>query len=368
MTLNNLKPKDSQQKLMKAFKDGSEEAFATAMVQFADSIQESVIEEARQSASDSAILAARGKMVLTASETKYYQDVIDNEGFDGVEELVPATVFERVFDDLQHSHGLLEKIAFVNTTGVSEFITSRGVNTAWWGKLTAAIKEILDNGFDIVNVKQMKLSGYIPVSKAMLDLGPQWLDKYVRTVLVEAMKIGLETAIVDGDGKDQPIGMTRDVTNVTDGAHPLKTAIDLADYTPKALGELMSKFGKLTLEGVEKPIYRDITPEEVVFLVNPVTYWAQVYPAITIQLQTDGSYRTGLALPFAMITSVAVPEGQAVIGVGRDYFMGIGSELKIATSDEVKFIDDQRVYLAKQYGNGAPKNNDSFLLVNLPKA
>ena len=30
----------------------------------------------------------------------------------------------------------------------------------------------------------------------MLDLGPYWLDKYVRTVLVEASSLGLEEAVV----------------------------------------------------------------------------------------------------------------------------------------------------------------------------
>ncbi len=67
-------------------------------------------------------------------------------------------------------------------TGVTEWIVSRGVNPAWWGKLCEAVKKVLDNGFDVINMKQFKLSGYIPVCKAMLDLGPVWLDRYVRTV------------------------------------------------------------------------------------------------------------------------------------------------------------------------------------------
>lgn len=46
----------------------------------------------------------------------------------------------------------------------------------------AKLLKVLDNGFDVINMKQFKLSGYIPVCKAMLDLGPVWLDRYVRTV------------------------------------------------------------------------------------------------------------------------------------------------------------------------------------------
>lgn len=99
---------------------------------------------------------------------------------------------------------------------------SRGVNPAWWGKLCEAVKKVLDNGFDVINMKQFKLSGYIPVCKAMLDLGPVWLDRYVRTVLVESLRIALEQAIVDGTGKDMPVGMMRDISKQTSGEYAEK--------------------------------------------------------------------------------------------------------------------------------------------------
>ncbi len=45
--------------------------------------------------------------------------------------------------------------------------------------------------------------------------------------------------------------------------------------------------------------------------------------------------------------------------------MGIGSNKKIEYSDEVKFMDDERVYIAKQYANGMPKDNDSFQVFDI---
>lgn len=365
--LKNFKMNNEQKELLNAFKSGEDDAVATAMVHFADSIQQKVLAEARQDMADASILSSRGQAQLTSEERKYYDAVIKGGGFDGTEELVPATIFERVFEDLTQDHGLLAKIQMVNVTGISEFIVSRGVNPAWWGKLTAAVKEVLDNGFNVVNLNQFKLSGYIPVAKSMLDLGPVWLDRYVRTVLVEALRIALEQAVVDGDGNEQPIGMLRDIKNVSEGKHSEKTAVPLKDFTPASLGNLMSTFSKVTYDGVDGTFYRNVKPEDVIFVCNPADYWGVVYPAITTQIM-DGSYRTGLPLPFSIETSVAVPEGKAVCGVARDYFMGIGSTLQIGTSDEAKFIEDQRVYLAKQYANGAPKSNDSFVVLTLPKA
>ena len=62
----------------------------------------------------------------------------------------------------------------------------------------------------------------------MLDLGPIWLDRYVREILAESMAIALEEAIVNGTGKDQPIGMMKDLkAAVTNGVYSDKTATHL---------------------------------------------------------------------------------------------------------------------------------------------
>ncbi len=59
--------------------------------------------------------------------------------------------------------------------------------------------------------------------------------------------------------------------------------------------------------------------------------------------------------------STAVARRKSSIGVASDYFMGVGSTLKIEASDEYHFVEDERIYLAKQYANGQPKRNDSSL-------
>ena len=70
----------------------------------------------------------------------------------------------------------------------------------------------------------LKLSAYMPISKDLVELGPTWMDAYVRATLSEAVALGLEVGIVDGDGKEKPIGMTSDVSdtaNVQGGVYPV---------------------------------------------------------------------------------------------------------------------------------------------------
>lgn len=72
-----------------------------------------------------------------------------------------------------------------------------------------------------------------------------------------------------------------------------------------------------------------------------------------------------MPIPSKIIQSVAVPKGKLVAGMAKDYFMVIGSSQNIEFSDEYKFLEDERTYLVKQYGNGYPKDNDSFLVFDI---
>ena len=67
----------------------------------------------------------------------------------------------------------------------------------------------------------------------MLDLGPEWLDNYIRTILYEALANGLEDGIVNGTGKDEPIGMTKQVgdnVTVTAGVYPDKAVVKITKF------------------------------------------------------------------------------------------------------------------------------------------
>ncbi|HBG1007130.1 phage major capsid protein [Clostridioides difficile] len=348
--------------LMEAIKSNDEEKITTSFLRMAEDIQSNLLKEARSIANiesaDRAILDKRGMPQLTSEERVYYSQVIEKRGFTDLEITMPRTIFDRVFDDLEQNHPLLSAITFENTTGVTEWVIRKtGTEAAWWGQLTDPIKKELEGGFAKINTVAYKLSSYLPVAKSMLDLGAEWLDRYVRVVLTESISLGLEMGIVAGTGKDQPIGMMKDLKgSVVEGVYPDKTAKPLADFKPNTLGtEIMAP---LTNDGKR-------TVTSVIMLVNPVDYWAKIFGATTM-LTSNGAYVYGvLPIPGNIIQTVAVPKNKLIVGVAKDYFMGIGSAGKIEYSDEYKFLEDVRVYLAKQYATGTPKDNFSFLVFDI---
>lgn len=360
-------------KINQAIKDGNDESFAQAFTEFTEFIQEQVMEEAKGivQAADANILVGRGVRQLTSAENKYYEKVIEamkssnpQQALTELEVVMPKTVIDAVFEDLVENHPLLEAINFQDTSGLIEFIVNtNGRELATWGTLTATIVKELTSGFKKINMTLHKLSAFLPVAKSMLDLGPVWMDRYVRAILGEAILNGLEEGIINGTGKDMPIGMNRQVgegVTVTDGVYPLKATVVITSLDPVSYGDLLATIAK-DAKGKTRVI------NNVLLIVNPVDYFKKVMPATTIR-STDGTYVNNvLPYPTTVIQSTQIPEGKAIIGLGRKYFMGIGTAKsgKIEYDDSYKFLEDERVYLVKLYGHGEPLDNNAFQYLDI---
>ena len=370
-------------KLNQAMKDGDEEIFAQAFTQYTDILQEAVLAEARGliQAADSQILAGRGVRALTSEETKYYQKLIEamkssnpQQALSGFGDVLPETTVNAVFEDITEEHPLLSRIRFENSSALVKWLysTMEGRFLAWWGPLCGEIKKQLAAQFNYLNLEQTKLSAFVPVCKAMLDLGPAWLDRYVRTILVEAIANGLEQGCISGRGIAEgdadpdnriyePIGMDRDLNqyNPTTGYAP-KTPIPVTQLDPETYGGLVSQLAV----GLNN-LYRPVT--QLLLIVNPVDYLNKVMPA-TIYQRPDGTWaRDVLPLPTDIVQSAWVSEGQAILGIGNRYIaaMGTGKEGRIEYSDEYRFLEDERTYLVKLYGTGRPMDNTSFIVLDI---
>lgn len=360
------------EKMNQAIKDDDAKMFSEAFMELCQKIEENVLEQAREmmNEQDVTILAQRGVRQLTSKEREYYEKVIEamkstnpKQALNDVEVVMPETIINSVFDELSTNHPLLSRLSATTVTGLTRMMmNTNGEQRAAWGKLTAAIIEELTSGFKEVDVTQDKLSAFLPVSKAMLDLGPAWLDNYVRQVLYEALANGLEYGIVNGTGKDEPIGMIRQVgdgVSVTGGEYPEKNAIKMTALDMVQMGNVTAIMAKNA-----KGQARTVTG--LILLVNPVDYFRRVLPA-TRMLTPDGVYASVLPVDAEIIQSAAVPEGKAVYGMGSKYFLGVGMARngKIEYSDEYRFLEDERVYLIKLYANGFALDNNAFMVLDI---
>lgn len=363
------------QALSKAMKEDDEEAMAEAFTQFASGVQERIMEEygdLRQS-QDAAVLASRGIRQLTSEEKAFYQAWIDSaksmtpkQALVDINKAMPETIIDEVINDMRESHPLLSEVDFINCQGaVKMIVNADNIDLATWGALNSAITTELAGKIDTLNMTLAKLSAFIPVPKDMFvrGLGPEWLDNYVRIILSEASSGGLETGILKGTGKDQPIGMCKDLDGaVTQGVYADKTKVALTSLDPVEYCAVVAPLAK-------KPDavggYRTVA--EVMLVVNPVDYIKRVLPSSTVRA-ADGTYKNNIfPYPTKVVQSAVLAEGEAIMGIAKKYFMGVaaGDSGKIEYSDEYQFLEDNRVYITKMYGMGRPKDNNAFQYLDI---
>ena len=321
--------------------------------------------------SDSRVLIGRGMRQLTSEEKKWYQEFKDaasstnpKQALADLTVVMPITIMDTVMEDVQSEHPLLGAIDFINTNGATDmFINTSSKQLAGWGTLTAAIVTELSGGFKKVSMTLSKLTAFIPVAKSMVDLGAEWLDRFIRAILAEAIAFGLEDAIINGTGKDMPIGMSRQVQDgvtVTGGVYPLKVAVPITSFNPADYGAILALLAK-DGKGNER-----IVPE-VILIVNPTDYLTKVMPASTPRA-SDGSFvRDVFPFPTKVIQSAQMASGKAVIGIAKRYFIGMGTAKsgKLEYDDSYHFIEDERMYAIKLYGHGLAKDDNAFKLLDV---
>lgn len=374
LELINQRINDARTAMQEATKNSDEAAFAKAQQDMMQALMEKLLAEhddLGQQANDIQVLAQRGVRQLTSQEKTYYQKVMDamrspnpKQALTNLDAVMPTTVIDSVFEDLQQNHPLLSRIDFQNASGLIEMIMNTDTTElAVWGSLCGDITKELSSAFKKVNNTLYKLSAFLPVCKAMLDLGPEWLDRYVRTILAEALACGLENGIINGDGSDAPIGMIRQVgegVSVTGGKYPEKAAVKLTSIDPVTIGNLLSIMAM-------GPNGKTRIVNGVVFIVNGQDYYQKVMPATTLRAP-DGTYRNDvMPYPMTIIPTFALPRGKAVMGIAAKYFapVGMAKDGKIEYSDEYHFLEDERLYLVKLYANGMPKDNNAFLVLDI---
>ncbi|MGR9592429.1 phage major capsid protein [Bacillus thuringiensis] len=328
-------------------------------------LSEKISAQARIEAQDAQILTSRGQNVLTSEERKFFNAVVEDGGFKD-DSILPYTTQERVFEDLVTEHPLLEAIGMQDLGAVTKFIYSDATKAYAWGELFGDIRGQINAAFREEQIGQLKLTAFSAIPNDMLELGPVWVERYVRTLLVESYSVGLEFGFVNGGGSvaHQPVGLMKDV-NATTGAVTDKKSSGTLTFAPSEngeviAGELYEVVKALSVDGKGKS--RKVL-NKIVMVVNPVD-------AIGVQARNTIQTANGqwvMALPYNIQTveSEEVPVGKALFFVKGQYIAAIAGGYKLKKFDQTLAIEDATLYTIKQFANGKPKDNKAALVYDL---
>ena len=313
----------------------------------------------------------RGQRRLTVAEEKFYdrfvqsaktrnprQAFIELEGNEDT--AMPETIMEDVFKDMLETHPLLNAVNAVYTGYATKWILNdHEKQTAAWGDIDGEITKEITGAFRTIDIKQHKLSAFAQIPMGVLDLGKSFIDAYIRKALADSIATALEAAIVNGDGKNCPVGLMKNLTGALDGVHQDKEATVVKELSPKVMNEVVAKISK-TAKGHVRNVAK------VQMIVNNVDYLTKVLPAIQT-LNAEGRYVAELPFPTEIIVCNEVPSGKAIVCKLDEYFLGLasGKDGVIEFSDEYKFVEDKRTFKVKVYATGTPKDDNMAQVLDI---
>lgn len=365
-----------------ALQTNDQAQIAQAWDETIDSIAQRVRDDfaASNQAADRAVLAQRGYRQLTQAEERWYQAVAgamrtadaaearqafaDLIGTGKDEDLMPVTIIEDVFKELQASRPLLQAITFTYTGYATKWLRNKHqAAKAVWGKITAEITKEITSDFDTMKLDQNKLTCFAVIPLDILDMGYTFMDRYVRLCLMEAIYSGLESAIIDGNGIDTLVGLDRDihegVSFNTSTGYPKKTAVKVKSFDKPTYLGIVAKLAE-----TERGTFRNF--DRVGLIVNAADNITKIKPASTMLTQL-GYVDNIFPFPTDVYPSVEIEKGSAIMFLPKCYTACIGGTRNgtIEFDDSFKFLEDARTFKVVNHGDGIADDDTAAVLLDI---
>ena len=243
---------------------------------------------------------------------------------------------------------------------------------AVWTDCCGAINE-LDLVFNDVEVNCWKVAGYFAVCNANLEDSDVALATELIIALSKAIGLALDKAILYGTGTRMPLGV---VTRLAQTSQPAgysataRTWVDLHTSNIKAINSsgmtAAQLFAAIVADfGAAKGKY---SRGEKVWVMNEATY-AELM-AKTISVNADGNVVAGLNGTMPVLGGVIeildfVPDHVIIAGYFDLYLLGERAGSKFATSEHVRFLQDQTVFKGTARYDGLPMIAEGFVAIGL---
>jgi len=359
MKFNETKMKQAQEEALKILQETEDKSQAVIeavdkiiSAQYEDLINE-IKEESVQTESEKEYAKKIGLRTLSKEEKNFLQALVNDpkQAITGKQvDVIPTTMIDITLENIKEedSNGVLSDVEFA-PADVKKWMTADKTGTFAWGALLGSIGGELGASFEGLDVEVNKLSAYLIIPKALRDLALPFVDKYFMAILKENIRDGLEYGMLQGTGKNEPIGIYKQIDSVNEnGTHKDKTVnATLTNFTPKGLAAAKVY---LTNGGIRalKELSLYCHPNDEANYVAPALYDREG--------RLVSSYKN-----LKVKQSAQNPQGKAALAIPKKYVLGL-RDMGIKEYDQTKALDDADVVIAKCYANGrAVDDNVAFV-------
>ncbi|WP_341636383.1 phage major capsid protein [Staphylococcus casei] len=382
--LENREQFQNSQELLKQFSNMSpnasdeqvKEKYTEYMNAYSEDLANAIRRDMQQEQGDNAVLNSRNVNRLTNEEKKFYNALVSEEHVntdtnwkDG--ELLPETVIDRIFEDIETEHPLLKHINIQRTGLKARVIRSVPEGQVVWGKVFGEIRGQLEATFYEKDVSLGKATAFVVVPKDLKDAGVQWVDRYVRLQIKEAYAVAIEKTAIQGEGsaKDQPVGLMKEI-NRTNGAVSDKAVagtltLNDSKTSIREIGNVIKNLSTKEYYDKDGNVKRSKGANvlnNVVIALNPADF---IYTGVAFMQLHNGAFVSPIPFNVTFEQSEFVPQGKAVAFDKTRYNFYAGSEVIVREFDQTLALEDMDLYTAKQFLYAEPDDNKTSFVYDV---
>lgn len=255
--------------------------------------------------------------------------------------------------------------------GDGRMVVMGTIPEAVWTDCCANLNE-LNLAFNDVEVNCWKVGGYFAVCNATLEDSDIDLAAELVSAIGQAIGIALDKAILYGTGTRMPLGV---VTRLAQTKAPSGYPATARPWTDLHTTNILSVAAKTTGADLIAAIVGDFgaakgkySRGEKVFAMNEATYTALM--AATVSVDASGRIVAGVSDTMPVIGGTIevldfVPDNVIIGGYFDLYLLAERAGQKFATSEHVRFLQDQTVFKGTARYDGTPAIAEGFVAIGI---
>lgn len=256
-------------------------------------------------------------------------------------------------------------------SGEGRMIVMGTIPEAVWTDCCANLNE-LDLAFNDVEVNCWKVGGYFAVCNATLEDSDIDLAAELVSAIGQAIGLALDKAILYGTGTRMPLGV---VTRLAQTEAPSDYPATARPWADLRTTNILSVAAGTTGADLIAAIVSDFgaakgkySRGEKVFVMNEATYTALM--AATVSVDANGRIVAGVSDTMPVIGGVIevldfVPDNVIIGGYFDLYLLAERAGQKFATSEHVRFLQDQTVFKGTARYDGKPAIAEGFVAIGI---
>lgn len=279
---------------------------------------------------------------------------------------IPTVMLGLIRENILEYSKLYKYVALRQVNGEGRAVIMGTIPEAVWTECCANLNE-LDLTFADVELNCWKVAGYFAVCNANIEDSDIDLAAEILTALGQAIGLALDKAILYGTGTRMPLGVvTRLVQTQAPADYPAtaRTWANLSATNVVALGDVTgTALVKAIVEsfGAAKGKY---SRGEKVFVMNEATYTKLA--ASTIATTAEGLIVAGVTDRMPVIGGIIevldfIPDNVIIGGYFDLYILAERAGTRFATSEHVRFLNDQTIFRGIARYDGQPAIAEGFV-------